>query len=225
MSYIGRGEDWKIFPLLKVIQDCSRITNLNFELFIYTDSEVNYLKMLPENLPNIKINYLLNLSGLALHRSLYENSDLHFAMGTSALEGAILGIPTILLDYSHVAFPESYKYLFLHEAKNYSLGQPICGDIQNEGRLSISEIFEILSSELNYSYHANRSIVYVNEKHHLSDVAKVFRGSAELASMKIKHVLFFWRLMYWEARLFVPFYGLLNRLFSRFRSVKVICNH
>jgi len=36
-------------------------------------------------------------------------------MGTSALEGAILGIPTIISDASHSDFPENYRYRFIQD--------------------------------------------------------------------------------------------------------------
>ena len=48
--------------------------------------------------------------------------QLCFAMGTSALEAANAGRPTILVDSFNEPFEEDYKYRFLYETKGYTLG-------------------------------------------------------------------------------------------------------
>ena len=46
-------------------------------------------------------------------------------MGTSAIEGARLGIPTILLDYSYKSINGFYKYEFIYEKEGFSLGKKL----------------------------------------------------------------------------------------------------
>lgn len=48
--------------------------------------------------------------------------DLLLAMGTSALEGGAFGIPTILLDFSYSQVPHDYRFRWLHQQTDHSLG-------------------------------------------------------------------------------------------------------
>lgn len=196
LSYIGRDVDWKIYPILKVINDLSQIAEQNFDLNIYCDSNINFLKFIPANLKNLKINYIFDLSGIELQKSLLKNSDLHFGMGTSALEGSILGIPTILLDFSDDVFPENYRYYLLYETVGYSLGRPI--DMMNsfEGK-ELSEIFELFE-ENQYNLMSERCKKYALENHEISVVVRELKKISEKSMVSCCIVNKLWSLMYYE---------------------------
>ena len=51
--------------------------------------------------------------------------DLIFAMGTSALDAARVGMPVVRLDYSYKLIGSNYRYKFLHQVEGYSLGDRI----------------------------------------------------------------------------------------------------
>lgn len=123
ITYIGRGDVyWKVNPLKKIITDLALIKH-NFILNIYTSETPLYDEVLRPLLPsNVEINFFLGYYGERLRESLCEVSDLNFSMGTSALESAVAGIPTILIDATDSDYPDGYKYRWLFETDNYTLG-------------------------------------------------------------------------------------------------------
>lgn len=54
-----------------------------------------------------------------------ENFDVAFAMGTSALDAAKLGIPTLLMDLSYKPVPADYRFEWLHRREGFSLAEVI----------------------------------------------------------------------------------------------------
>ena len=58
-------------------------------------------------------------------RQALEASHLHLAMGTSALEGARWGVPTVLLDFAYGPVPDGYEFRWLADAIDFDLGHQI----------------------------------------------------------------------------------------------------
>ena len=125
ISYIGRSADrWKLEPVRKLIQELSKIGNKTFKVNIYTDCSEPYLRMLKGFYPdNVSLEFFFGLYGPTIRSHLSENSDLHFAMGTAALEGGLAGVPTILIDPCEHEFPEAYRYRWLFQTERNSLGR------------------------------------------------------------------------------------------------------
>lgn len=145
LTYIGRSVDWKMMPLKKILEDCNKANfNNRINISIIVDNKENFKKFINlnnySNNPNLTINVFENFSPSLLNDFLLKTSDLHFAMGTAALDAAKLGIPTILLDYSTKSFAENYSYKWLHETKNYSLGRNLEKRKENKGGVSIHEL-------------------------------------------------------------------------------------
>lgn len=107
---------------------------------------------------------------------LLKNIDIMFAMGTSALEAAKLGIPTVLVDATATQKKISGDYVFryIHERTGYDLGHVIGrGDMENEND-SLSDIFYQLKND--YSEVSKKSRDHFVEKHSLSSVGIKFYG-------------------------------------------------
>ena len=166
ITYMGRGNaDWKIYPVVKILKDL-QATQLKVKLTIITDKNDLYRTMIQQSiLPNsIVIDYENGLSGERLQKYLMEKSDLHFAMGTSALEAAKLGIPTIVLDISYKVYPENYKYKWMYESKGFSLANNITNETSFEGR-SMSEILDVINDPIKYSNLSELNYEYVRTNH------------------------------------------------------------
>lgn len=115
ISYIGRGtEIWKIKPLKKLVYDLSKVEDKSFTIHIFTDESSLFKEEIPGHC-NIEIIYYFNYFGDKLVKALNEVSDIHFGMGTSSLEGSILGIPTIIADPSFNDLPENYRYRWIFD--------------------------------------------------------------------------------------------------------------
>lgn len=135
ITYIGRGNaEWKVYPIIRVIKDLQKTTK-KISLTIITDKTEMFEAMIKQTVPNNHLNilYKTGLSGESLTAFLTDNSDLHISMGTSALEGARLGIPTVLIDYSYKQFPDNYLYKWMFECKGYCLAEDITNITYFEG--------------------------------------------------------------------------------------------
>ncbi len=123
ITYIGRGSQiWKVKPVKKLLHDLQRIPDQQFNLHVFTDT-ADLFKAELENFKggNVSVEYHLGYTMEPLSRKLLELSDLHYSMGLACLEGAILGIPTVIADAASEDFPDDYKYRWLIEdPENYA---------------------------------------------------------------------------------------------------------
>ena len=169
ITYIGRGEEeWKIFPVVKIIEDLSAI-NINFEFHIITTNADLFESLLQPVIKNkIDLKYIVGLSGINLTNYLEANSDLHFSMGTAALEASILGIPTILVDFSHSPFPKDYRYRWIYENNpHFNLGFLIDKNTHQLDGLLMKEILEIIYNDRELSGISEKCYDYSVKRHSL----------------------------------------------------------
>jgi hypothetical protein len=124
-TYVGRGSRiWKVYPVKKLVTDLGQVINERFRVHVFTDTDQLYRKELAGLIPsNVEVAFHFGYTMEALSQKLLELSDLHYSMGTACLEGAILGIPTIIADASRDDFPTDYRYRWLVEdIRNYAGG-------------------------------------------------------------------------------------------------------
>jgi hypothetical protein len=179
VTYLGRAEDWKIFPFKKVLDDLSNLNSLSFRVMIFCNTDVPYKEIIKDDYKNIIVNYSINKYGKELEELLYENADIHFAMGTSAIDSAKMGIPTVLLDYSANVFPEDYKYQFIFDAKGFSLGNDVEKVDYSSQRKSITEICNCILSPEKYTEISRRCYEYVHDYHNIKIIAKEVLKNAD----------------------------------------------
>ncbi len=124
LSYIGRSDNaWKIRPVRRLLRDLAQIDG-RFELDVYTDDAGPYAAMIKAvRGANTDVHYHLSLYGAALRDRLSDRSDLHLSMGLSALEGALAGVPTALIDPGHADLPDHYRYRWLHDTERCTLAR------------------------------------------------------------------------------------------------------
>ena len=142
--WIGRISDFK-YPIL--IYTLKKINALAddfeevFEFDIIGDGRfLNKLKDDVSSLKKVKINFLGELSPSKVKGYLLTKPDMMFAMGTSAVEGAILGIPVVLLNFSYKEVLGDYVYKFLHkDNNNASVGEEINENHILQGNISLSQ--------------------------------------------------------------------------------------
>lgn len=129
-TWLGRlDHNFKSHILKKLIYD------LNIYAQNHTDKKINFfiigegdafedIYTFSKKCFNITILFLGTLTNVDLEKAL-QKTDIGFAMGTSSLEMAIRGIPTVLLDFSYIPINKHYHYRWLFEAENYDLGRDI----------------------------------------------------------------------------------------------------
>lgn len=92
------------------------------------------------------------------------------AMGTSALEGAKLGIPTILLDACYGEVPNGYMFQWLHERSGYTLGEVMNAGHVVTGNCSLQKCIQQLVSE--YPKLSNSAHSHFEKYHAIGNVTK-----------------------------------------------------
>jgi hypothetical protein len=161
ITYVGRGNEiWKIKPVKKMLEDISKLNDFTFKVHIFTDSDKLFKNELISfhKSPNIEIEYLFGFYGEKLSRELLARSNIHYSMGTSALEGASLGIPTLIADPSFQEFPSDYKYRWIIEDLENYAGIFLTTNSRSKG----VEIIDIINQVLNPKYAVKLSTVTKN---------------------------------------------------------------
>lgn len=191
-TYVGRAVDWKIFPVRKLLDDISKLylpeENPKIKFHIVTDNKNEFNKQIADKVsPLVEIRFHENLSQRELSAFLLEHSSLHFAMGTSSLDGAKLGVPAILLDFSFEDFPENYRYNFLYTTKGNQVGSWVRKGTDFHGH-TIQELIDLVRDEKRLQQLSLLSYHYVKENHELSKITDKLIDFSSTCSIHVKDV-------------------------------------
>lgn len=194
ISYITRFETWKMFPLVRIICDLVNIRKcFKVTLNIITNDIMDVENFLDRNInfdfrSSLQINFLEGIEGDKLNNLLKQEIDLNIGMGTSCLESAKFGIPTLLINPSYCFIHEDCVYLELHKTKNFNLGS--FDYINNyNAYISLSQFFEnYLTSASKLQLLSTKTFDYVNTNHNLNKLIKRFESFAEIAEIRLSHI-------------------------------------
>ena len=173
--WVGRIVDFKFSILMRLIDDLAVISARGSPKIILTvvgsGSHLGKLINFSKKIESVPINFIEHLEEKDLNTFLINNVDVLAAMGTSALEGAKFGIPTILLDFSYKTVPSTYTYNWLFKKKGFSLGDDLTElTIKGDSVSSLAGIIEDLCSDyvaISASTHS-----YFNANHSIDTIAK-----------------------------------------------------
>lgn len=120
-SFLGRLIDWKIYPLtffLKALSNYCLTQQVKIHFLVIGEGEHDYLLKEPNyNNAYLIVEFVGNVAPSALDDYLLDNVDLMLASGTSALESAKLGIPTISLGHAYHPVKQYFKVEFFFEVE------------------------------------------------------------------------------------------------------------
>lgn len=132
LTWVGRVDrDFKYMSILRLIQDIEKFIKLNntikIKLTIIGKGEVidNVLEIL--NKSCVEFKHIPFVEYEKLHTTIVDCTDILFAMGTSALDGAKIGIPTVIihpLRENQTHYP-LYPYRWIFETKGYTMGEMV----------------------------------------------------------------------------------------------------
>lgn len=126
IAWLGRLVDFKVNPLIKIIQDANAYSdkyNKKIKIHIIgTGNQENLVKKTKTS-DNVELIFLGTIIEDELNNYLIDKTDVLFAMGTSCLEGAKLNVPSVLMDSSYCPIGKQYKYKWLFESFEYTLGE------------------------------------------------------------------------------------------------------
>ena len=126
VAWIGRVVDFKYHILRKALAELNLLQpELDLRIDVTIVGSGDYAKKLRNAtlaMNCIRVHFIDHLAPHLLDNFLLDETDILMAMGTSALEGAKLGTPTLLLDVAYGEVPSGYLFQWLHERKGFSLG-------------------------------------------------------------------------------------------------------
>lgn len=173
--YVGRAINWKVFPMLKIIKDIEKTEFVNkIQITIITDNKINFKHLLGYD-SDLKIIFVENLTRSELNSYLLHNCDLYIGMGTSCLDAAKMGIPSVLADYSYSPFPDNYRYTWLYNTNGYCLA-----DLAEKKQISPYDFYlrdlldDIFIKGISLSTYSEKSYLYVKSKHSIENVRTLF---------------------------------------------------
>lgn len=175
ITYIGRGDEiWKVSPVKKILCDLEGARHaVSIHIFTsVTDLFERELGSVHDG--NVTITYHTGFYGDRLHDALLEVSDINFSMGMSALESASLGIPTILIDPSMGDYPDWYRYRWLFESTDFSLGEFVSHETPLRGGMTLDEVLGSVDDEVFCKSLSELSHRYVGENHSAETVLEKF---------------------------------------------------
>ena len=190
ITYIGRAEIWKLFPLIKIIEDLSNIKH-SFKLNIISDDiskTKKFIRLNSKIANNIEFTYSENVANNIIDKHLLSYSDLNIGMGTACIEGAKVGIPSLLIDASYIRMSNNYKYIWIYETKHYKLGTFYNSTTEYNG-INMSDIIEKIYMVKNYlQTESNACYSYVNEFHNINTVGQKTTNAIDNCQLHVNDV-------------------------------------
>ncbi|EBU4088990.1 glycosyltransferase family 4 protein, partial [Salmonella enterica] len=146
IAIISRLEEFKTYGVIKAIED---ILDINDKIYIHVVGDGKD-RLLIENIFKSKnrVFFYGFINNLELNQFFCEHAiDILFAMGTSALEGASRGIPTVRLPCLDKPLIKKNVYKFIHDQNGYSLGEYLDTPFCSEGYYSMNVVFEKINQD------------------------------------------------------------------------------
>ena len=171
--WVGRVVDFKFFILQRSLIELNRLApRLRIKITVILVGSGDYrqaLKQTTSNLPHLNCEFFDYVAPADLDEFLISRADLLFAMGTSALEGARLGIPTLLLDVAYGPVSADYVFRWIYEREGFSLGDILSESNYIKGNTSLEDRITDLAGD--FSRISARCLGYFEENHEMSRVA------------------------------------------------------
>ena len=180
--WIGRLDDFKIHILNYFICSINKSKYLKSHQIYFTiigDGEHSFKEPTNQN-NNLIIEHFKSINHNEL-QGFIKNSDLFAGMGTSALEAARYGIPTICLDFYYKKITFSYPFKWVYQKKKYDLGSLIQPKVfeKNINNELDDRLFEIIQDSKGVS---EKTISYFDKNHSLSNFISIFEKKVNSSS-------------------------------------------
>jgi len=196
LSFVGRLTDFKYYPLIKLLKTLDKlvlekiiIPKINFFIIGEGDFKNNLVKEIK------KLNFKVCLIGEVNYSELssifiYHNININFSMGTSALDSACLGIPSVILDYSYVEINGYPNYKWIYNEKDYSLSDELNPNhLSKEFNFSLSSL--IKETQCSYAEISKKTEAYYNKNYSINIISDLLIKSLNNSSLEFNCISFF----------------------------------
>lgn len=173
IGWLGRLVDFKVYSLSNIIQNSNLYAdkyNKKIKIHIIgTGDKEKYIKNHKIS-KNVELIFLNTVIENELNQYMQNNMDILFAMGTSCLEGAKLHIPSILMDYSYKKINLNYKYKWLFESFEFTLGEN-ANELTRENKHTFEDIINNIYIQKNKKLIGTNCYNYFKENHSIDAIA------------------------------------------------------
>lgn len=174
LAWVGRICDFKYFILKHTIEQLDKIQpDLDFPIKMTVVGSGDYAESLKSFilcLENIDVFMIDHIPPDKMSSFIQNEVDVMLSMGTSALEGAMHGIPTILLDVFYSKVPDGYPFRWLFERKGFTIGDILEDNDYVIGNNSLLECLEAANND--YNKLSEKCLDYFELNHALNTVAE-----------------------------------------------------
>lgn len=184
IGWIGRLSDFKYQILLHLMERLSAVVNKNLEIKLLIIGDGQYQNLIEEKANSInernayKVELIPHIKNQELDKFISKNIDILFAMGTSALEGARVGVPVFLTDYTYGNLRGLYQFKLLYQNSGYCLGE----NINENSYEKVSSLEKSINYVLdNYSEVSIKSYEYWQQNFSLESTLSKLEKYLELA--------------------------------------------
>lgn len=189
IAVLGRLCKDKIYSVLNLLNQLDNIkTFKNKNLFIIGDGEYKYLIENQLSTCNVNIFFLGTITGENLRIFLAKKIDILFSMGMSVLEGAVIGLPSVIIPHNIVSF-NSDRFVYIHNSICYAVGW-YDTQISDLGlsTVSLSEILADVYEKNRKKELGEKALQYV-VKNHMSNI-RAFQNAIEVSNLSYRD---FWK--------------------------------
>jgi hypothetical protein len=189
VAWVGRVVDFKYHILTRAMESLdSAAAGANRPVHMTVVGDGDYLPRLAQDarsLRTLEVEFRGKLAPSAVPGFLRNEVDVLLAMGTAAIEGASLGIPTVLLDFSYQPVAEDYRFTWLHQGSGYSLGALI-GPEHHGGAGSMRRLLNDAWSR--FAGLSSEARDYVARNHAVEPICDRFLELAARSSCRWEHL-------------------------------------
>jgi glycosyltransferase involved in cell wall biosynthesis len=191
LVWLGRISEDKICALERVLNDAEayaqmRQTRIEVDV-IGSGPSITRLHKAARRWPDLNLRLLGTLTGQALENHLRCAAQVVFAMGTSLLEAARLGLPAVLVDVSFEPLPEGLPFRWAFQIEDFTLGQLVSRCHPPTQGVRFPEIMHALSNATERERIARACHAHVKTHHSITNIgaraAQLFESSQLRVSM------------------------------------------
>lgn len=125
VTYVGRPEGWKVHTATRALRDFLEAGGDRVRATVVTTDAERFRALMGDESVASRVHFQTGLFGDKLDAFLRDETDLLVAMGTASLEGAKLGVPCVLVDYTLGEIPADYRHRWFSRARENDLGTDV----------------------------------------------------------------------------------------------------
>lgn len=195
ITFVGRAVRAKVMPVKTIVNQLNKLNDQfrkRIVLNLITDNTLRFKEILGDVVMRFPHEFIDNLSGKEISQYFQKASDLHLAVGVACLEGAMTGVPSMISDSAHNRLPDDYRFQWLFNTKDYSLGEYVkhSSAKRHEKGESLTELVpKMIGDKSLRNALSEKCFAYANTVHHPQMIVDELLIAANKSQGRLNNVL------------------------------------